>query len=195
MAADLRVACARELQANQETYERHPHLCRVASELDIPLDTLIFSLLNDDSIRDAQTSSGSLHLEIERSSNTGRWSTLLHVLALSNVLDREIISVFPDAKIAHRKLIHAVVKPTESNVPPHDLSDISKNCQAQSLVILWSREGCMDNTQGLPYEPNHVVPLVRRSAVPGPAPARLNDAPKKQANLFNYFCTYTCFNC
>ena len=79
------------------------------------------------------------------------WSSLAHWMALATVIKTPIFSVYPNANIALRSLMHGLVHPRLS-APAH----------VSPIYILWSRVGNLDNRQGAVFQPNHFVPLVCR---------------------------------
>lgn len=96
-------------------------------------------------------------VRVEGASTASRksWASMLQVLALSSVLKRKITSVFPDVPHYARPLYHGVVLPQETE----NTINITDQQNFTNLVILWSRE-TFDNTPGMVYTPNHVVPLI-----------------------------------
>ena len=77
------------------------------------------------------------------------YSTLFHVMALANVLNKPLFSVYPDANYGIRPLYHRIMYPEGTqrmqDMKPH--------------MIMWTRDSNLDNRFGSIFEPNHFVPL------------------------------------
>ena len=78
------------------------------------------------------------------------WSSLVHILAMSSVLSRPIVSMYPSVQFKYRCLVNRVINPRTS-----DTSATPK----EPLNILWSRDGNLDNADEGWYNPNHFVPV------------------------------------
>ena len=76
-----------------------------------------------------------------------RWSSLIHFMALSSVLQIPIFSVYPDISPAVRALCHGLIKPREVT----EKSGI--------WYIMFTRD-TLDSTKGTCFEPNHFCPLI-----------------------------------
>ena len=59
----------------------------------------------------------------------------------------------------HRALMHAEITPLNRPRTPTDYPD-----PGNPLIVLWSRDAQLDNRPGAAFEPNHVVPLVKKTA-------------------------------
>ena len=79
------------------------------------------------------------------------WSSLVHIMAMSSVLCRPIVSMYPSVQFKYRCLVNGIINPRTS-----DTSATPK----EPLNILWSRDGNLDNADGGWYISNHFVPLV-----------------------------------
>ena len=79
------------------------------------------------------------------------WSSLVHIMAMSSVLCRPIVSMYPSVQFKYRCLVNGIINPRTS-----DTSATPK----EPLNILWSRDGNLDNADGGWYIPNHFVPVV-----------------------------------
>ncbi|CAM1299785.1 Uncharacterised protein at_DN1339 [Pycnogonum litorale] len=165
----------------------HPHLGQVCAELGLPKDVLITYLFNGDTINIRNTSGlqGAFQYEAEQTRTPRRWCTLLHVLGLSSVLGKDIVSVFPDVPLVHRQLIHTVIHPLSTSAASDKYP-----CRGQ-VFILWSRDGNLDTREGRMYEPNHVVPLLPRSeaCATAVAAATPSSSKRKQSKLDSFFRT------
>ena len=79
------------------------------------------------------------------------WSSMLHLLGLSSVLNCCIESVYPIANEGFRPLFHQSIYPLETT------SNIDREAK---FGILWSRDGNLDNQPGFSFEPNHFALLI-----------------------------------
>ena len=189
LADKLRNATARELSNNDKHYMEHPHVLGVAEKLKEPVDVLWQCLLGPDSttIVNNGTMQDALRHEISETSTSGRWSSMLHVLALSNILQKDILSVYPCiGEFLFRPLLHARIKPSRKCLQ-NAFSTSDKH-----VVIMWSRDGAL-NQNDMMFTPNHIVPLVSLPNTPPRACAsqrkrtESNPPPKKQAKLMEFF--------
>ncbi len=104
---------------------------------------------------------------------------MLHVFALANVLQVDIVSVYPAVdNYLYRPLLHARIQPSRH------FTQNRFHLRNNELVIMWSRDETIDNRPGIMFTPNHVVPLMVRqcekTTFHGPAK-------KKQKTLFSFF--------
>ena len=79
------------------------------------------------------------------------WSSLVHIMAMSSVLCRPIVSMYPSVQFKSRCLVNRVINPRTS-----DTSATPK----EPLNILWCRDGNVDNADGGWYILNHFVPVI-----------------------------------
>ena len=146
------------MQRNTYSYFHHPIILEAAKSLSVPQNVLWHHLLGQDSVEVAGESSlyqGVLH-EIKKTFENGRWATLLHVFALSSMLNRKIITVYPDIPFMCRSLVHSVIQPIKHrNSPARWFA-----AETHPLIIFWTRDGDLSSARGSVYEPNHVVPVV-----------------------------------
>ena len=138
----------------------------VSNEIGTPKDILLCSLLNDDTFVSVNNDGESFDksyaafcCEIEKTTQARRWASLLHVLAISTLLDQNIISLFPDVPYVHRPLVHTIVKPLSDTAHASlgSLKHLVRN--SKPLIILWTRDAQLDSTPGAIFQPNHVVPV------------------------------------
>lgn len=78
-----------------------------------------------------------------------KWSSMIHILALSNLLQLSIESVYPNANKGLRPLFHQRISPFDS---PRVVD--------AKFGIIWSRDGNLDTRTGFAYEPNHFALLI-----------------------------------
>jgi hypothetical protein len=77
-----------------------------------------------------------------------RWSSLIHFMALSSVLQFSIFAVYPDVSPAVRALCHGLIKPREVTE------------KSDTLYIMFTRDSMIDNNKGTCFQPNHFCPLI-----------------------------------
>jgi hypothetical protein len=80
--------------------------------------------------------------------NFQSWGSLLHVFALSNVVNKCIFSCYPDANPCLRPFYHRLISPRFDHNP------------SNPIHILWSRDGDLDNRPDEHFQPNHFVPIL-----------------------------------
>lgn len=110
------------------------------------------------------------------------WSSLVHIMAMSSVLCRPIVSMYPNVQFKYRCLVNRVINPR--------LLDTSATPK-EPLNILWSRDGNLDNTDGGWYIPNHFVPVVLADQpdsdkLPCPSISKSSTPKSKQGTLFSF---------
>ena len=71
-------------------------------------------------------------------------------MAMSSVLSRSTVSMYPSGKFKYRCLVNQVINPRTL-----DTSTTPK----EPPTILWSRNGNLDNADGGRYIPNHFTPV------------------------------------
>lgn len=81
-----------------------------------------------------------------------RWSSMIHILALSSVLETNVISVYPEANVGIRPMFNATIQPA------------SPQTTSRALTIMWSRDDNLDNRDGAVFQPNHFVALLIRDS-------------------------------
>ena len=136
-----RQKAANELVTKSKQYARHPHLMQAANEMGCDVATALQSVVKkvEKSRIDSTDATAVIAEEGRQTEKDGTWSSVLQLLALSNVTGRSITSVFPDV---------ATIRPFNFLVKP-----------AGDIVLMWSRYS-LDNNSKI-YVPDHVVPLVK----------------------------------
>ena len=154
LSGTLRVLTACEIYFNPEFYANHAKISQASGVSPYSEKTLFTLLLTSAAENEWQVSSSKVEgvkAETAATSEDKVWSSLAHWMALATVIKRPIFSVYPNANIALRSLMHGLVHPRLS-APAH----------VSPIYILWSRDGNLDNRQGAVFQPNHFVPLVCR---------------------------------
>ncbi len=149
LAGELRQKTAKELSEHAKHYSRHSHINAAAAAMGCDTATIWQTLLD----KPKNTSSPVSLIKDEGiyTKQNGRWCSMLHVFALSTVLDMPIYSLFPDVKLYAKPLYEGKVEPLRSN-------SSLLNLKPTKITILWSRL-CMQDEPGT-YIPDHVVPLI-----------------------------------
>jgi hypothetical protein len=143
-----------------EIYTAHPHMVRTAAKFQIPEDVLWHSLFSEGS---AAATNCSLFAAVRKeglmTSRVGEYSSMLHVCALSTVLQVDIVSLCPSTSFTHRSLLNARTSPVRRTVATaYALPD-----NDSELGIMWSRDD-FELPAGLAvFELNHAVPLFREN--------------------------------
>ena len=154
LATSLRLLTSVELFENSEYYAKHPRMEEVLSsnaEQFLNQNNAFSALLSDESSKcfkgdrvECINKEAALNL---RDSN---WSSMVCMMALSSVIKRHIISIYPkcsETKI--RALLDCTIRPrVEVNV-------------IDPIRILWSRAGGLDARPNSRFAPNHFVPVIR----------------------------------
>ncbi|CAG2234753.1 unnamed protein product [Mytilus edulis] len=151
----LRLQTACELYLHSEFYADHPRIVEASTSPTIStshLDTLFTYILSDEgdamfcTTRDKVET---IKLESKLTCTPGRWCSLLHAFALSSVIQKNTYMVYPDCNYGIRPLLNGTIRPRCSNIIE----------QFDTIYILWSRDGNLDNTPKAAYQPNHFVCL------------------------------------
>ena len=90
-------------------------------------------------------------------------SVMMHLMALSTVIGRPIFSLYPKCNTNTRPLCNEEILPRDYGAKKRDIS-------VNTAMILWSRDGNLDNRPGSWYEPNHFVPIFIQGNVPQQPP-------------------------
>ena len=117
-------------------------------------DTLFSLLLSDEGCEEfdiRRNREDAIICESMKTCEDKSWSSMLHLLGLSSVLNCCIESVYPIANEGFRPLFHQSIYPLETT------SNIDREAK---FGILWSRDGNLDNQPGFSFEPNHFALLI-----------------------------------
>ena len=150
----LRVCVSIELYLEGNYYVQHPHT--VSKQLSIPKHAnYVFSAsLSNEATFELQNSHESKLLCIKRqafinlNSKTAKeseWGSLVCLLALSNVVDSQIMSIYPTPGTDYDTIMNGVIIPRRGT--------------GGMLHILWSRTTSLA-TQSGPFQPNHSCPVI-----------------------------------
>ena len=94
LGAKLRKDVAGELIQHINDYRQHPHLIACSAKMSVPVEVLQQYLVADDAARKEDP----LGFEASQAAKDKRWSSVLHLLAASTVLQRTIVSVYPSVR-------------------------------------------------------------------------------------------------
>ena len=86
--------------------------------------------------------------EGQRCAQVGNYASLSVVMALAEVIQRPIYSIYPNVNYGLRDLFNQKIVP--SNAMEGE----------QTLHVLWSKWGELDTQKGVKFTPNHFVPVV-----------------------------------
>lgn len=161
----LRYLVAAELYLNAEQYANHPVLREAQSDNRMftdHIDTIFSLLLTDESCDEfdrVRCKNSTVKFEARLTCRNFRWSSLIHLLALVNIMDRPIFSVYPSVNEGFRSLFHRIIYP----VRQYNYSESNNN--QPTFGIMWTRDGDLDSRQGFRFEPNHFALMVRPEEV------------------------------
>lgn len=147
----------------------------------MPLDVLLHCILGADSILGNRNSADGdfkpwFQAEISKANILGRWCSIIHLLALSTVLQQSITSVFPNVPSRFSFIYNSVLTPIRKVNKPKNIPS-----PKHDLVVFWSRTSL--DTEAAYYEPNHVVPVVSEEiSAKSPPPKR-----SKQSKINSFF--------
>ena len=148
----LRVLTACELYLNAEFYANHAKIYQASGDSSHSEKTLFTLMLTAAGENEWQVSSSKVEAVKAEAAGTSEdkvWSGLVHLMGLATVIKRPIFSVYPNANLALRPLMHGLIHPRLCS--PADVSPVH---------IMWSRDGNLDNRPGAIFQPHHFVPLV-----------------------------------
>ena len=153
---------AQELTTNAQYYAKHPFLMAASLEMG-GIENILQTLVVESRAFRTQTESAEeliLHKIQDEGRQTRRarhWGSMLQVLAVSNIIQRDILCIYPpDVESYAKPLFNGLVKPsTERDVV--EVLQQNPTIFVHPIVINWTRDSNLDNN--LPFEPNHVVPL------------------------------------
>ena len=158
LSETLRATTAAELYLHARKYANHQRFHEILQHPDASLSvkSYISISLTDDGIK-CLDFGNDITAAIERVASATclkkSWSSMIHMFALSSVLDRVIWSVYPETNKAIRPLYHGEIKPLEHQ----------DNASISPIYLMWSRDGNLDNRFGSLFEPNHFVPLIKKN--------------------------------
>ena len=183
----LRLLVAGELYFNRSFYADHDAFNdAVASGTDFfpaVLFTVALTTQGDKKFSDTGNREETIKEEAFVACEVRSWSSLVHIMAMSSVLCRLIVSMYPSVQFKYRCLVNRVINPRTS-----DTSATPK----EPLNILWCRDGNLDNADGGWYILNHFVPVVLADEPDSdkrPCPSiSKNSTPKRkqQGTLFSF---------
>lgn len=174
MSSVLRLLTACELYLYPDFYTKHPKIDESLMDPDIytnHCDTLFAFLLSDegdDFFQKTKDKMKTIKLEGRLTLTPKRWCSLLHAMALTSVINRNIFMVYPDCNKGIRPLLNGYLIPRGTQVISFE----------HTLFIIWSRDGSLDNTHNAPYQPNHFVYLSKETTASIESKKRKNEGLK-----------------
>ncbi|OPL21402.1 hypothetical protein AM593_01481, partial [Mytilus galloprovincialis] len=188
LASELRYLCAAELYMNSASYANYQAF---SSDDDFGMclsgsaeKSLVERALDISKSACKVLLEAAIRNEAEETCNITprpKWSNLIHIAALSNVIKRPVCSIYPDnTGFPYRKLFNRQFKPNDELV-----SDIP-------IYILWSVDGGLPHG---PFNPNHFVCVTRRTVCTSETTASLDKTTasldktrkRKGRTLIDYF--------
>ena len=153
LSSVLRLASAIELFVHAKEYAHHCILGEVHADPQAKLAAQsYFVVMMSEEAGDVYAKTKdrieAIQHEARPTCREGRWSAMIHILALATVTQHAIWSLYPDCNMALRPLLHQMVKPLRCSNP------------RPVLHILWSRNGNLDNKAGVMCIPNHFVAVL-----------------------------------
>ncbi|XP_052227922.1 uncharacterized protein LOC127842452 isoform X3 [Dreissena polymorpha] len=157
-SAKLRKYTADELLTNPGEYcTNHPYIKHFVQKLKLNNDELLamYHVMFDDSVKTikSDTLTERIRDEGQKTQNNGRYSSLLHVLALSTVLQRPIQSIYPKVPWIYRELYHGTIQPLPRK--PKELFEITP----KKITLFWT--GVSHDEASL--VPTHIVPVFSKN--------------------------------
>lgn len=153
----LRLLVAGELYFNRSFYADHDVFKDTTASDPELYPNILFSVAltrrGDRKFSETGSRDDTLKEEAFVACEIGQWSSLVHIMGMSSVLSKPIVSMYPTVQFKYRCLVNRIINPRAS--------DTSVMPNEEAINILWSRDGNLDNRAGTWYTPNHFVPVVR----------------------------------
>ena len=168
----LRLLTATELYDNAQFYVKHPKLIEAVNDCGLPEVSLFIQCLSKNGLEswdEKMDHVAAVQSEAIGGCKDGEWSCMFHLMALATVLGRPILSAFPNCDMNTRPLFHGYILPRQS---------MDGNTKSPAM-ILWSRDGSLDNRPGSWYQSNHFVPLFKIDRPPDIASSQTKDKKRK----------------
>ena len=146
----LRMLTATELYMNSTYYASHPNICAIKpAQGKFSQSTYFATILTEDALK-VYDLEGNKEMASKKEALTcinRNWAAFIHRLALTNVINQRIFSIYPETNAALRPLFHREIVPYKPAITN------------TTVMILWSRDGSVDKREGAVYEPTHYVPV------------------------------------
>ena len=168
----LRLLTATELYDNALFYVKHPKLIEAVSDCGLNEVSLFIQCLSKNGLEswdEKMDHVAAVQSEAIGGCRDGEWSCMFHLTALATILGRPVLSAFPNCNMNTRPLFHGYILPRQS---------MDGNTKSPA-VILWSRDGSLDNRPGSWYQSNHFVPLFKIDSPPDFASSQTEDKKRK----------------
>lgn len=153
-------------------YVKHPKLIEAVSDCGLNEVSLFIQCLSKNGLEswdEKMDHVTAVQSEAIGGCKDGEWSCMFHLTALATILGRPILSAFPNCNMNTRPLFHGYILPRQS---------MDGNTKSPA-VILWSRDGSLDNRPGSWYQSNHFVPLFKIDSPPDFASSQTEDKKRK----------------
>ena len=142
MSSSCRTVLHAEYYATHEIFKKTAKFTKIPESV---LFTVALTAVSDKIISDGGSHTEAVKTEAIASCKIGEWDSLLHVMAFASVIRQPIYSLYPDINLRFRTLMHQLLNPRLSAL------DDGRD----TVYLLWSREGSLDNRPNAWYKPNH----------------------------------------
>ena len=184
----LRLLVVGELYFHSNFYAHHEVFQRAVEMRIADERTLLAAALSADG-DNALQKNGSLNEAIKEEAfsacETGKWSSLVTMMALASVISRPIYSVYPEVEYRFRSMYNGTLNPRPTE-------RVIQNQMADPCHVLWSKEGGLDTRPNVWYQPNHFVPLANeRELVQSKKSTQNPKVGLKQGSIASFFTSPT----
>ena len=97
--------------------------------------------------------------EADYISQNRKWGSLTAMFALSSIINRRIISVYPETSDLYSKVLNGTIEPRVN------IGAAVRNESHDDIVIMWSRTSNNVSIDEGKYQANHFVPLINKERV------------------------------
>ena len=145
-----------ELAINSDFYKNHPYLTHKYAE---NIDHSKESIFGIAFTHKAANSKDPVKTEADHISQNRKWGSLTAMFALSTIISRNIISVYPATSGLNSKVLNGTIEPRVNN------GTNVENESPDKIVIMWSRTSNNVSLDEGKYQANHFVPLINKERV------------------------------
>lgn len=146
----LRSAVSLELAINEDFYTNHPYLVEKYDENSDKSREFIFGITIT---HESANSKHPIKAEADYIAKNRKWGSLISMLGLSSVVNRKIISVYPETSDIYSRVLNGTILPRIGS-PTLETED--------DIFIFWSRTSNNVSLEEGKYKANHFVPLIKK---------------------------------
>jgi len=132
------------LYKNAPLYATHPNLPEAASDCGLPEISLFIQCLSESGLKVFENTKDRIE-DVKGESVAGcrdkKWAVMMHLMALSTVIGRPILSLYPECNTNTRPLCHKEIFPCDYGTKKRDIS-------INTAMILWSRDSNLTTAPG-----------------------------------------------